>query len=198
MTMCDTGYTIKQLVPALRELRLRVPDEAGMILAVPDLARRLVRYQHNWLRDSMCVPSPEPGRAGTFTLHEEPDHSLAVIVVTWLPGEETPPHDHGTWAVIAGLRGRETNHWWKRLDDGSRPGYAEVKRNGHVRVEPDTVIAMGARRIHSVQNDSKDVSVSLHIYGMHVDYTGRSRFDPESRTSSPYAFGGTLAPRAVA
>jgi predicted metal-dependent enzyme (double-stranded beta helix superfamily) len=196
--MCDTGYSIKGLVADLRELRLRVPDEAGMILAVPDLARRLLRYQHNWLRDSMCVPDSAPGRAGTFMLHEEPDHSLAIVVVTWLPGEETPPHDHGTWAVIAGLRGRETNHWWKRMDDGRRPGYAEVRRDGLARVEPDVVIAMGARRIHSVQNDSKDVSVSLHIYGMHVDHTERCKFDPEKRTSSPYAFGGTLAPRAAA
>ena len=196
--MCDTGYSVKALVADLKERRLRVPDEAGMILAVPDLARRLVRVQHNWLRDSMCVPGERPGSAGTFMLHEEVDHSLAIFVVTWLPGEETPPHDHGTWAVIAGLRGRETNHWWKRLDDGSRPGYAELSRAGKSRVEEGEVIAMGARRIHSVQNDSRKLSVSLHIYGMHVDYTERSKFDPDARTSSPYAFGGTLAPKAAA
>jgi predicted metal-dependent enzyme (double-stranded beta helix superfamily) len=196
--MCATGYSVKALVTDLKELRLRVPDEIGMVVAVPDLARRLVRVQHNWLRDSMCVPGEKPGAAGTFKLHEEVDHSLAIFVVTWLPGEETPPHDHGTWAVIAGLRGRETNHWWKRLDDGSRPGYAELTRAGKARVEEGEVIAMGARRIHSVQNDSRDLSVSLHIYGMHVDYTERSKFDPGKRTSSPYAFGGTLAPKAAA
>jgi predicted metal-dependent enzyme (double-stranded beta helix superfamily) len=196
--MCDTGYSIKGLVTDLKELRLRVPDEIGMVRAVPDLARRLARMQHNWLRDSMCVPSPKPGSAGTFMLHEEVDHSLAIFVVTWLPGEETPPHDHGTWAVVAGLRGRETNHWWKRLDDASRPGYAELERAGRARVEEGEVIAMGARRIHSVQNDSRGVSVSLHIYGMNVDYTERCKFDPAARTSSPYAFGGTLAPKAMA
>ena len=193
--MCETGYSVNALVTDLKELRLRVPDEIGMIRAVPDLARRFVRMQHNWLRDSMCVPGGKPGTAGTFRLHEEVDHSLAIFVVTWLPGEETPPHDHGTWAVIAGLRGRETNHWWKRLDDGSRPGYAQIARAGKARVEEGEVIAMGARRIHSVHNDSRDVSVSLHIYGMNVDHAERSKFDPETRVASPYAFGGTLSAR---
>ena len=190
--MCENGNLVRGLVASLKELRRRTPDEAGMVAAVPHLVRHLVRRKRYWLREEMCIPGAAPGTAGTYKLHEEPDHSLAIFVVTWLPGEETPPHDHGTWAVIAGLEGRETNHWSNRLDDGAVAGYAEVERAGIARVEPGAVIAMGARRIHSVQNDSGEVSVSLHVYGMNVDYTRRCRFDPERRTTSPYAFGATV------
>jgi predicted metal-dependent enzyme (double-stranded beta helix superfamily) len=35
------------------------------------------------------------------------------------------PHNHGTWAVVAGVYGPERNAFWKRLDDGSRPGCAK-------------------------------------------------------------------------
>ena len=33
---------------------------------------------------------------GFQTLHEEPDHTLAVAALSWLPGRGTPPHDHDT------------------------------------------------------------------------------------------------------
>jgi hypothetical protein len=41
-----------------------------------------------------------------------------------------PPHNHGTWAVVAGVDGLEKNVFWKRVDDGSRPGYAEIVKAG--------------------------------------------------------------------
>jgi predicted metal-dependent enzyme (double-stranded beta helix superfamily) len=190
--MCDTGYSPKRLVEDLRVLRDSAANEADMVAQVPDLAKRLVLMKNNWLRTYMCVPH-EGDRSGAaiYTLHEEPDHSLAVFVVTWLPGDETPPHDHATWAVIAGLDGHETNHWWKRVDDGSRQDYAEVERAGSQRIDPATIIAMPGGAIHSLHNDSGGVSITLHIYGMNVDYTDRRKYDPARHTVAPYKIGGT-------
>jgi predicted metal-dependent enzyme (double-stranded beta helix superfamily) len=190
--MCDTGYGLKSLVDDLRCLESTHTTEADMLREVPLLAKRLVLAKHNWLRPSMCVPSTTRGSAGVHWLHEEDDHSLAIVVVTWLPGEETPPHDHGTWAVIAGLEGRETNHFWRRLDDGSIAGYAHVERDGRQTIEYGSILAMPSRAIHSVQNDSEGVSVSLHLYGMNVDFTDRRKFDPATRSTARYPMGGTV------
>jgi predicted metal-dependent enzyme (double-stranded beta helix superfamily) len=191
--MCDTGYTLKRLVSHLRELKREAADEAQMLEVIPLLAQRMVASRHNWLRPHMCVPSEGSG-AGLFALHEEADHSLSIVVVTWLPGDETPPHDHGTWAVIAGLEGHETNHWWKRLDDGSRPGYADVRRAGCQRIDPATCVAMPGDAIHSLHNDSGAVSITLHLYGHNVDFTDRRKFDPARHTTAPYRMGGTTRP----
>lgn len=198
--MCDTGYSIKRLVADLQDLKRHSADEAGMIEAVPDLAKRMVLHKHAWLRSHMCLPSDPGEGAGTYRLHEEPDHSLAIFVVTWLPGDETPPHDHGTWAVIAGLDGHETNHWWERTDDGSIPGYADVRRAGRQTIDPATIVAMPGGTIHSLHNDSDAASITLHLYGMNVDFTERSKFDPVRHTIAPYKFGGTIktaAPQAT-
>src|SRR5262249_9671559 len=141
--MCDTGYSVKRLVEDMKELREGGADAAAMVGAVPDLAKRLMLMKHNWLRPYMCEPHPtDRASAGIYKLHEEDDHSLAVFVVTWLPGDETPPHDHGTWAVVAGLEGSEVNHWWKRVDDGTKPGYAEVRRDGSQRIDPATIVTL--------------------------------------------------------
>jgi predicted metal-dependent enzyme (double-stranded beta helix superfamily) len=192
--MCDTGYSVKGLVADLRDLKSQGLDDDAMVREVPELAKRLVLMKHNWLRPHMCVPNDGPdAAAATYRLHEEPDHSLAIFVVTWLPGDETPPHDHGTWAVIAGLDGHETNHWWKRIDDGSRPAYAQVQRAGEERIDSGTIVAMPGRAIHSLHNDSDAMSVTLHLYGVNVDYTDRYKYDPAHHTLAPYRFGGTTA-----
>ena len=189
--MCDTGYSIRELVADVKALQGIGASEAQLLEALRERVQRLQRLKHAWLRPSMCVPGPVPGMAGVHRLHEEPDHSLAIFVVTWLPGEETPPHDHATWAVIAGLEGHETQHWWRRLDDGSVPGHAHVERHFSERVDPSAIIAMPSDAIHSLHNDSGALSVTLHIYGVNVDYTGRHQFDPVAGTASPYRFGGT-------
>ena len=197
--MCDTGYSVKQLVSDLRELTREGRDDAAMAVAVPDLAKRLVLMKHNWLRTYMCVAGAG-NAAGIHALHEEPDHSLAIFVVTWMPGDETPPHDHGTWAVIAGLDGHETNHWWKRFDDGSKPGYADVRRTGAERIDAAGIVAMAGDAIHSLHNDSGAVSTTLHIYGLNVDYTDRHKYDPARHTIAPYKLGVTtraIAPEAT-
>ena len=191
--MCDTGYSIKRLVADLRDLKAHAASEAEMLDLVPELAKRMVLMKHNWLRPAMTDPNARvDDRVGVYPLHEEADHSLAIFVVSWLPGDETPPHDHGTWAVIAGLEGRETNHWWRRLDDGTRPGYARVERAGSTPIDPASIVSMPGDAIHSLHNDSGAASVTLHLYGRNVDFTDRRKFDPALNTTAPYRLGGRL------
>ena len=66
-----------------------------------------------------------------------------------------------------------------------RAGYAEIQRTGEKRFGPGDVLAMMPDAIHSVVNPTDAVTVSLHTYGMHLNYTGRSEFDPEKNTVGP-------------
>lgn len=40
--------------------------------------------------------------------------------------------------------------------------------------------------IHTVWNDTDSVSWSLHVYGKHINHTGRSEFDPVAKTEKAY------------
>jgi predicted metal-dependent enzyme (double-stranded beta helix superfamily) len=40
--------------------------------------------------------------------------------------------------------------------------------------------------IHSVWNVGEGISLSLHTYGHHINYTGRSEFDAEGKREKPY------------
>jgi predicted metal-dependent enzyme (double-stranded beta helix superfamily) len=176
---------VDAFVEALRAARAAGGDERDMLARVAPSCARLAARRAEWLRPAMCQPDPEQGFS-LHVLHEESDHALAVFVVTWLPGRSTMPHDHGTWAVIAGLEGTERNALWERLDDRSRPGHADLRRTGERSVGPGELILLPANSIHSVVNDTDEVTVSLHAYGRHVNYNVRSQFDPDAHTESPY------------
>lgn len=184
--MCDTGYSVRNLVADLRKLAARGADEREMLAEVPDLAKRLVLMKHNWLRGYMQEPDPERNHAGRYVLHEEPEHGLTISIVTWKAGDQTPPHDHGTWSVVAGLDGAETHQLWKRVDDATVAGRAELVPGEAQPIDPAHIAALASDAIHSVHNESGAASVTLQIYGRNVDHTRHNRYDPARRSVEPY------------
>ena len=63
---------------------------------------------------SELFPAPHfanfPGSAGTiYHLAEDPDGRFALYGSAGVPGKAQPPHNHTTWASIAGVFGDEHN-----------------------------------------------------------------------------------------
>jgi len=171
-------YTVARYVEDLRCIAGEAESEDDIIGRVAPLARRLA-LDGNWLESKHFDTNAEQG-FGVHLLHEEPDHTLAVFVVSWLPNRGAPPHDHGTWAVVAGVRGVERNLRYRRVDDGSRQGYAELEIKHRLDAGEGELICMKSGGIHSVHNETDDTTISLHTYGKHVNFTNRSQFDLES------------------
>jgi predicted metal-dependent enzyme (double-stranded beta helix superfamily) len=182
--MAAEAYTLPQFVEDLRTLTAQTQDPREIITRLRPFVRRL-GLAKEWLQPHHYECDAEQG-FGVHLLHEELDHTLAVFAIAWSPGRGAPPHNHGTWAVVAGVDGAEKNTFWKRLDDGSRPGYAELISEGEGLFGPGEVVAFLADDIHSVRNETDQVTVSLHIYGKHLNYTGRSQFDPAQKTEMPF------------
>jgi len=178
-------YSIQSLVKDLRRVVSEASDERDILNRVRPLARRAALSKDSWFEKRFYGTDPEQG-FGVHLLHEEPDHALAVFAVSWLPSRGAPPHDHGTWAVVAGVEGPEKNEFFERVDDRSRSGYAELKKIEETVFGAGDVLAMRTGQIHGVRNESGAVSVSLHIYGKNIQHTGRSRFDVETRTETPF------------
>lgn len=182
--MALATYTLAAFVEDLRAVTAQEDDPQTIITRVAPLAERL-GLSKEWLRPEHYTCDDEQG-FGVHLLHEEPDHTLAVFAISWLPGRGAPPHNHGTWAVVSGVDGPEKNIFWKRTDDASRPGYAEVIWNGEQMFGPGEVVAFLPHEIHSVENETECTTVSLHIYGKHLNHTGRSQFDVDKSEEMPF------------
>jgi predicted metal-dependent enzyme (double-stranded beta helix superfamily) len=71
-------------------------------------------------------PSTE-GRKNLL-LYVDPDHHFVINAVVRMPGRTGSVHDHAdAWVLYGVLDGSESLERFERVDDGSRPGYAEVR-----------------------------------------------------------------------
>ena len=171
-------YSLQQYIDDLRLISSETGDEDEIFRRLGPLALR-VAVNSDWLQSKHYECDQEQG-FGVHLLHEEADHSLAVLAVTWLPGRGTPPHDHGTWAVVAGIEGVEHNVRYRRIDDDTRPGYAELEVKKEFDADAGELICIRNGGIHKVTNETDSMTMSLHTYGRHVNFTNRSQFDLDS------------------
>jgi predicted metal-dependent enzyme (double-stranded beta helix superfamily) len=176
------SYPLEQYVDDLRSIVADSSDEDEIIGRVGPLAQRVVADK-SWLQPKHYETDEEQG-FGVHLLHEEADHSLAVILVSWLPGRGTPPHDHGTWAVVVGIEGVERNVRYKRLDDRSKSDYAELAVKEDFAANEGELVCIRTGGIHKVTNETERMTLSLHTYGRHINHTNRSQFnlDTNERT----------------
>ncbi len=177
------AYSIDDLVRDLRRIVAKTTDDREIVKQVMPLARR-IGTGPDMRRKEFYDCDPAQG-FGINILHEEPDHTLLVEAIAWLPGRGVKPHNHKTWGVVVGLDGHEVNVNWQRRDDGSRPGYADLVAHHEVAVGAGDVVAFLPEDIHSVRNDGATPTLSLHIYGKSLAHIERSEFDPDAKVERP-------------
>ena len=178
------SYSLEQYVNDLKAIVAETSDEGEIIRQVGPLAQRVVADK-SWLQPKHYETDEEQG-FGVHLLHEEADHSLAVILVNWLPGRGTPPHDHGTWAVVVGIEGTERNVRYKRLDDRSNPDYAELAVKEDFAANEGELVCIKTGGIHKVTNQTERMTLSLHTYGRHINHTNRSQFDLDTNARTEF------------
>ena len=128
-------------------------------------------------------PLADGGGSRIHLLQEESDGRFALYMSVGRAGKRTPPHDHTTWAVIAGVEGREHNVFFERVDDGSVPGRGEVRETGGFMVEPGSGVCLMPDDIHSVRLEDAEKALMFHMYGLALDrLVGRVAYDIEAGT----------------
>jgi len=128
-----------------------------------------------------CEAEPDPDRYRQHILHIDPAGRFSVVALVWLPGHETPIHDHVAWCVAGVLTGREREHRYQRLavPCGSttlRTGATVLNETGEV-----SVLTSGPD-IHQVTCASGGRTISIHVYGADITRKGTSiqlTYDPK-------------------
>ncbi len=110
--------------------------------------------------------------SGFYRLDEQPDHGYALYLALHEPGDpflNPRPHTHASWALIAGVRGSETNALYRRADDDATPLRGRLASAGQVDVAPGTVLHMVRGDYHTVAYAGTTQDVTLHLYGIGLD-----------------------------
>ena len=77
------------------------------------------------------------------------DGEMSILLYEVPKGRPIPPHDHGTWETVSVWRGSMRHVVYERVDDGTRPGHAELRAiDDRVLAPGDFAIVAPPRDIH--------------------------------------------------
>jgi predicted metal-dependent enzyme (double-stranded beta helix superfamily) len=113
--------------------------------------------------------------------HDDPEHSYSVQVFVWPPGSATRIHDHSSCGAFCCVVGSVLEERYERLDDGSLPDHARLKKLWRLewsREDGISTVLPGDEGIHRVGNPTEELAISVHLYGPRLGEIDGRDYDP--------------------
>jgi predicted metal-dependent enzyme (double-stranded beta helix superfamily)/predicted enzyme related to lactoylglutathione lyase len=126
---------------------------------------------------------PLAGKFVQYAIYRAEDASLSVMAMVVPPGVATPVHDHRAWGLVGVYQGRQRERVYRRLDDGSRAGFADLQEVAENILAPGdiTTLIPPEGDIHMIETISDDASISIHVLGNDIGCEHRHRYDVEHK-----------------
>jgi predicted metal-dependent enzyme (double-stranded beta helix superfamily) len=118
-----------------------------------------------------------------IALFRSPDRDLSILAYIWAPHSVDTIHDHGAWGVLAPLVQPFRERKYRRQDDGTIEGYAELQEISYKTIRPgeSTYVLPLNDGIHRIENISDNYVMSLNVYGQPVRHVYVQFFDAEQK-----------------
>jgi len=179
-------YDISGLIDDLAGLTSRTTDLDTILADGRDAIARLMRNPP--AVPNVYLRAANPTRPTQYMLHRSDHDRLFVTLVVWLTGQVAPIHDHQTWAIIGQYSGRTRERRYRRVDDGTKAGFAELRETAIIETAPGdiTTLIPPDNDIHCPENPWPDPSVTIHAYGRYLGGYWRNTYDAEARSATPF------------
>ena len=185
---------VRSFLAAVRETIAMHPREP--MAALDALRPRFVALlaDPTWLPDVYAQANPQSGMGGgigQWLLFRAGDGSLSFFSLVVPPGQSTPVHDHLAWGLVGLYRGEQIETVYRRVDDGTREGYADLVEQERRLLRPGDcyMLLPPDGDIHAVMTVSETPSVSIHLLGNDTGCTWRHAFDAERRSVRAFRSG---------
>ncbi len=182
----------EKFIADLRAIWAANADNKSRMEKAKPLLERLVMdgslkaHSANW-------PSTEGGK--NLLLYVDPEHDFVVNAVVRMPGRTGSVHDHAdAWVLYGMLDGTESLERYDRLDDGSRPGYAELKLSSVTTGSQGKVDLVPPRAIHAEQGGpTRSVAIIVRSQKLGEGTVLQGRYDPATKVRTE-GYGPTQVP----
>jgi predicted metal-dependent enzyme (double-stranded beta helix superfamily) len=150
----------EKFIRNLRAAWAELPDMEARMRKGQKLLEELVKDE-SLRQASKSWPSTE-GRKNLL-FHEDPDYGFAVNGVVREPGRKGSIHDHAhAWTAYGILDGTESLERFRRVDDGSKEGYAKLELESVTEGTPGKVDLVPPFDVHAEQGGpTRSVAVIL-------------------------------------
>lgn len=179
--------TVPIVLDTMKKIRTILNEEGQTVIGlerIADTMRLLLPHSEEILGDQLRGRA-RPER-GLYPIYADDSG----IILTWgivVPEEPTPIHSHGTWGVVAVIRGRDRYQVWRREDEGEGAGAATVRLlEEHVLTSGDVmVLPPPPQDIHLQQGYEGETAYEFVLFGQ--NFLGRLPylvFDPENSSAT--------------
>ena len=140
----------EKFIQDLRAAWVALPDTESRMKRGRDLLAELVKDES--MRET-CKRWPDTdGGRRNLLFYEDPDYGFAINGVVHGAGRKGSIHDHAqSWTAYGILAGTETLERFRRVDDGSKEGYAKLELESVAQGTPGKVDLVPPFDIHAEQ-----------------------------------------------
>ncbi len=174
-------YRLHRFLTEVEDVLEQTADEASCLPQLHVLVRRLITNSY-WVQVQHLEPSPKTGTS-VLVLYDELGFPLTVQTVAFAPGTRSTIHNHGTWGVVAILKGEEKNTLWRRVPD--RQHQHRIEPTEELVLLPGDIISFTPDAIHQVEALGDQPTITFNLYG-ETHHSRRFEFDPATHTAKNY------------
>ncbi len=163
-----------ELEDVINQTEMAGKREETLLHLIRPLVRKLILNVY-WIKTQ--IPEVSANRGTAFLLlYDEPGFPLTIQTEIMLPGTSTSIHNHGTWGVVATLKGKQKNTFWQRSPTPDFPD--KIEQVGQQFFHPGDIISFMTDAIHCVEAVGDEPTVTLNLYGETL--SKRFQFDPNT------------------
>jgi predicted metal-dependent enzyme (double-stranded beta helix superfamily) len=178
------NYSLQDFIQDLdRITRMETSQERIVAEAKPLLAKLIQQPD--------CIDARHRMRGATaygrYMLHRAPRFNVSSVV--WGPGDNAKAHNHDTWGMVGVIENEIQETRFRRRDDGTKAGYADLEVAGVLKNKAGMVSYLIAPNddIHEMNNVTDRNTVEIHVYGKDLTDMPRLRFDTATKGVKTFA-----------
>jgi predicted metal-dependent enzyme (double-stranded beta helix superfamily) len=168
------NYSLQKFIADLERITSRASSPEKIVSQAKPLLAQLVS-------NSDCIEPQFKKRGitayGRYMLHRAPLFNVTSVV--WGPGDKAKAHNHETWGLVGVVDNELQETRFRRRDDGSKEGYANLEItavNRNMAGMVSTLLPPGDD-IHEMLNLTQKNTVEVHVYGKDLANMQRLQFD---------------------
>ena len=178
------AYSLQRFIEDLTTITNRYQEAEQIVAVAKPLLGELVKNP-----DCLAAQFKKHGGKtyGRYMLHRAARFNVTSVV--WGPGDSAKAHNHDTWGLVGVVENELQETRFKRRDDGSKEGYAELEAIGVNSNKAGMVSTLIAPNddIHEMLNTTLKNTVEVHVYGIDLAHYQRLQFDVAAKSVKFFA-----------
>jgi predicted metal-dependent enzyme (double-stranded beta helix superfamily) len=172
---------LQKFIESARKLHAEENDPAKRWEKMTPLLQELLADPSIREQSKSWPTCSQADRAQNLLFYEDLKYQFVINGLIKAPKSRTQIHDHAhNWTLYGVLDGNETIERYERIDDGTKPDYAEIRKTVDVKVGPGKIDLVPPYEIHA-EESSEQRTVAIIVRAEKAGGFLQGRYDPATK-----------------